>query len=82
MKQTIANFFRHASGQKSFESARCYEAGLIVVRWLFEENLADARPKKLAICQEDLGLCALAMLRFRKDAMEQAACPKQPPQIL
>ena len=43
------NLLLHASGQKSFESARCYEAGLVVVRRLSEKVLPDACPKKFAI---------------------------------
>ena len=40
----IANSFGHASGQKSFENARRYEARLVVVRWLLETtSLAHVR---------------------------------------
>ena len=38
----IANFFGHASGQKPFESAGCYEAWFLVARWLSEKIMPDA----------------------------------------
>ena len=46
---SIANLFRHASGKKSFESARFCEARLAVVHWYFAKFSPDACPEKFAI---------------------------------
>ena len=40
--------FRHASGKTAFESSRCYEVRLIVVRRPSKEILLDACPMKIA----------------------------------
>ena len=40
--KAIAQFFGHASAQHPFESMRCYEAWLVIVRRLSEKIKPDA----------------------------------------